>query len=531
MAQLRPFNGRIIFDHLPKTGGLAVRAWLARALGADSVAPHVAGAHQTLIRRYGGQYPIIAAHLQFVGEGLDPRYQYITCLREPLDRAVSWLFIAKNHHEQIHPLPLGLLASRFIATDGEDLHDDLLVHIENAYTAHFASISSDTARDSSQKLGLAFSAVGKYDVWGFFEDFSAFVADVAALIGLPAPNDIERVNVSPGRPKLESISPRLRKRLEELNALDIELYNMLRGQRGAARRNEPTPPDVSPWSPYNAGHSDRAYSAPEFSLISATLEEKGAVSRGEPVAFVVDFSLSVPIPNLEIGIHIFDEDGRCAFGTNTTLLNQPLLRVRPGTHRMLYSVIVDLPAGKYTAGFAAADVEGQRELAWYDKLVEFSVVTPRPQAGVGYASLSVVAGYRQTGEEIIGLVHDATGSLKIDCELKSVEVGSEFFVPVRIENASRQSWVGTDHNPLNLAYHWLDQDGKAVVFDGERTAFPATKLEPNQTLSAQVRVVAPGLPGSYRLVLTPVQERHRWFDGCATFTPGVLDLFVVDRST
>ena len=150
-------------------------------------------------------------------------------------------------------------------------------------------------------------------------------------------------------------------------------------------------------------------------------------------------------------------------------------------------------------------------------------------ASVGYASLAVVAGYRQTGEEIIGLVHDATGSLKIDCELKSVEVGSEFFVPVRIENASRQSWVGTDHNPLNLAYHWLDQDGKAVVFDGERTAFPATKLEPNQTLSAQVRVVAPGLPGSYRLVLTPVQERHCWFDGCATFTPGVLDLFVVDR--
>jgi hypothetical protein len=109
----------------------------------------------------------------------------------------------------------------------------------------------------------------------------------------------------------------------------------------------------------------------------------------------VDFSLTAPIPELEIGIHIIDEDGRCAFGTNTTLLNQPLTQVRPGTHRVQYSIVADLPEGKYTVGFALADLARRRELAWYDKLAEFSVTAPRPQASVGYASLPVTAAYRQ----------------------------------------------------------------------------------------------------------------------------------------
>jgi len=62
MEKPRPFNGRVIFDHLPKTGGSATRVWLVSALGPASVMSVLGGDHRTLIRRFGGEYPIIAAH-------------------------------------------------------------------------------------------------------------------------------------------------------------------------------------------------------------------------------------------------------------------------------------------------------------------------------------------------------------------------------------------------------------------------------------------------------------------------------------
>ena len=536
MVEPRPFNGRVIFDHLPKTGGLAIRAWLERSLGAASIAPHQIGYHQKLIRRYGGDYPVIAAHIEFCGEGLDPRYQYLACVREPLDRAISWLFFVKTHDERLSPLllPLREKVNRFITSEGDDLEPDLVGYIGNSYAEHFSSILAEACVSDAEKLSTALSATRQYEVCGLYEDFPAFIGNVAALIGLPAPNDLERVNVTLVRPTAATISPPLRKRLEDLNALDIELYDKLRERWANKQRHPPiaTLPRTSPWLPYNASHRERMYSISDFTLVSAGLEGKDAVSRGQSLLFAVEFSLAEPIPELEIGIHIFDEDGRWAFGTNTTLLKQPLLRIRAGTHRVQYCVIAELPEGKYTAGFAFAErrPEGHRQLAWYDKLAEFSVVVPRPQACVGYASLPVVGSYRQIGEEVVFLIADATGSLQVDSPFDHVEVGDEFFLPVRIENSSGQTWVSTQRNPLQVSYHWLDQDGDTVLFEGERTPFPVTKVEPNEVVNVLLRVVAPSSPGMYHLLVTPMQEGNCWFNEAASFTPGLLDLLVVSRS-
>ena len=86
------FGGRVVFDHLPKTAGQAVNAWLRAELGESCVTTNLIGEHRALIHQYGGDYSVISGHVHFSREGLDPRYQYITCLREPIDRAVSWLF-------------------------------------------------------------------------------------------------------------------------------------------------------------------------------------------------------------------------------------------------------------------------------------------------------------------------------------------------------------------------------------------------------------------------------------------------------
>jgi len=62
MEKPRPFNGRVIFDHLPKTGGQAVKAWLTNTLGTGTVTTNLIGEHRALIRRYGGAYAVISGH-------------------------------------------------------------------------------------------------------------------------------------------------------------------------------------------------------------------------------------------------------------------------------------------------------------------------------------------------------------------------------------------------------------------------------------------------------------------------------------
>ncbi len=69
------FPGRIIFDHLAKTAGQAVNAWLQQELGTGSVTDNLIGSQRELIQGYGGNYSIIGGHFSFDGSGFDPRYQ------------------------------------------------------------------------------------------------------------------------------------------------------------------------------------------------------------------------------------------------------------------------------------------------------------------------------------------------------------------------------------------------------------------------------------------------------------------------
>lgn len=529
MGKPQAFAGRVIFDHLPKTAGQAVNAWLTKSLGYGCVTPNLIGVHRDLIRRYGGEYSVISAHVGFEGDGIDPRYRYMTTFREPIDRAISWLFYVLPNYA----FPLREQAERFVASQGEELDVEFRKTINNPYVDHFANVLSTATRSDEEKLADALSVIEQYDVWGFYEEMPAFLADVAALIGLPAPKQFERVNVTRGRPSVEQINPLLRKRLEELNTLDLELCRALRErwQREQIHRTTISLPEVPLWAPYNpvlVPLLDRAFTAPGFTILSVALEGGDTFSCGHILRFELEFSLAVAVADLVIGIHVFDEDGRSAFCTNTAILERPLLHMSRGTHRMGYYLVADLPEGQYTAGFAFIErcAEGNRELAWYDKLVTFRVLVQRLTPSVGYVSLPVEFVCWKTSDIVTSLVEDAAGTLVTDALLGDVAVGEALDMPVRLENASAQTWVSTVLNPIYLSYHWLDQTGNSIVFDGECTPLPVLEVLPGQKLPAQMRVVAPREPGRYRLVLVPVQEKRCWFDERG-FTPGVLEMNVV----
>ncbi len=525
----RYFDGRVIFDHLPKTAGQAINAWLTNELGSGCVTTNLIGEHRSLIRRFGGSHSLISGHLIFQGEGLDPRYGYITCFREPVDRAISWLYYVTKHKSGLTDLGnFWHEACRLLVSEGDDLGTEFTPSLANPYVAHFASIAGPIPLTDDAKLTAAIAAIDQYDVWGLYEDMPGFMTDVSALLGLGAPAALPRVNVTKARPRESEVSPKLLRRLQELNALDLELYRILYA-RWQRRKQPPVAllPNVSKWTPYNV-QQERVFSAPEFTLLSVHMNAEGNVVPLQILPFTLEFYLETSVVELEIGIHILDEYHRTAFGTNTTLLNKKLFNVKQGTHRVQYYLVVDLPEGAYTAGFAFAVplATGNRELAWFDKLVDFNVTIHRKQADVGYASMSAEVSYQQTSDAILDELKDGSGTVTVEAVLGSLACGEVVILPVVLQNTSTQVWAGTHLNPIVLSYHWFDADGTVRLFEGERTPLPSITVEPGKPLLVSMRVVAPATPGHYQLALLCVQKDLIWFDQLG-FTPTVLDVPVV----
>ena len=262
--------------------------------------------------------------------------------------------------------------------------------------------------------------------------------------------------------------------------------------------------------------ADREISSPDLTLMSAVLREDKDVAHGQLITFDIDFILNRKIDDLAAGIHIFDEQNRRAVYINNTLLGQSHRSLPSGSYRVSYYLIANLPAGKYTAGFAFSErlsEDRQLELAWRDVMCEFQV---SHQAGKTFASYSYLPAEISLYPTRLALaemvVHQAIGSLLVDIPVSSMVPGEKATIGVRIVNRSEQVWVGDSFRPVRLSYHWLNGSGKMLVMDGLRSPLPVGGVAAGQTLNAELQVLAPHEAGAYILMLTLVQERVGWFE-------------------
>lgn len=107
---------------------------------------------------------------------------------------------------------------------------------------------------------------------------------------------------------------------------------------------------------------------------------------------------------------------------------------------------------------------------------------------------------------------DAHGSADVVTAPSSVAVRETFGVQLQIENRSDQPWRGTPLCPLNLSYHWRDTEDNVTVFDGIRTPTPSSGFADGATTCVTLDVVAPDVPGTYRLLPSLVQEGAAWLE-------------------
>ncbi len=88
-------------------------------------------------------------------------------------------------------------------------------------------------------------------------------------------------------------------------------------------------------------------------------------------------------------------------------------------------------------------------------------------------------------------------------ELEPAQAGALGSARVEIENAGASSWRG-----LSVAYHWLDDLGNALDWDGLRTAI--APLAPGERTETDVAVRGTMLPARYRLAFDVVHEYRYW---------------------
>ena len=91
-----------------------------------------------------------------------------------------------------------------------------------------------------------------------------------------------------------------------------------------------------------------------------------------------------------------------------------------------------------------------------------------------------------------------------DWTLEDPQAGAVGRAHVELENAGTVTW-----RDVRLAYHWLDERGNPIVWDGERTPLP--ELAPGERVQVDARVRAPIPPGRYRLALDLVADHRAWF--------------------
>ena len=93
----------------------------------------------------------------------------------------------------------------------------------------------------------------------------------------------------------------------------------------------------------------------------------------------------------------------------------------------------------------------------------------------------------------------------LDWRLDQPQAGSLGDAHITLENTGTVHW----RKGIRMGYHWLDERGNAIVWDGVHTPLERT-VEPGDSLRQAVALRAPIPPGRYRLSVDLVEEHRFW---------------------
>src|SRR5918994_3058781 len=95
-------------------------------------------------------------------------------------------------------------------------------------------------------------------------------------------------------------------------------------------------------------------------------------------------------------------------------------------------------------------------------------------------------------------------------ELPELRAGVAAPARVVLRNDGTATWRSRRESGVQLSYHWLDDRGNAIVWDGPRVGFERP-VAPGEEVELETLLRAPQPPGRYRLAFALVEEFRFWF--------------------
>lgn len=237
----------VIFLHIPKTGGTTLQHILQRCYPRDQIRTFKDANRCNEIEKFKilspekrETYRLIQGHLAFgFHRNLPGPSTYITFLREPIDRALSFYFYAKSQpdHYLYAALNDGQRALKTLLRQ----HTAMTHEFFNLQTSMIAGDEwADAARPADHTaLERAKQNLRNNFVVGLTEEFDASLQLMSQRFGWDV-KSYDRKNVTRRKPRVDSVDDETRVLLKQANALDIELHQFARGlfdaQRAVAAR-------------------------------------------------------------------------------------------------------------------------------------------------------------------------------------------------------------------------------------------------------------------------------------------------------
>jgi hypothetical protein len=562
---------RIYFHHIKKTAGNSLRKFLIDHVGERNVSPMLRGGkYRDALLEYG-RYAVISGHLApLPGDRLPADRTTITLLRDPIDRALSQFvaFLLRNVHG-LNLTPVVDQAREFSAwleaMRPEEL-DMLNGHVQALWPFGW---TAQSIPDPSHMVGAACDALDAFDVVGLQHSLHDALTAVARRVGWPPPTEVPRENVTTERLAAEQLPPSTLARLRRALEADYELYaHALRRAATPARttslgNRDASPPRGHPHDTFDAGptqetHAPTAHDARSGSgeIVVTGIDVRGTVSdaqglrTGEWVTIDVRFHASIGENDLTAGMAIRDHDGVLVFGTNTRLLGD-VLAVTPGDYAVTFRIFNVLGPGRYavTVTLHRGPSHLEKCYDWFENAASFevvdrigdyfegrvrldvkaNVVALSPEANVTWepaASTPDVAVLGQRNPEL----REFSAEISAHAVMEELPRASDLTVRMTFRNSGSQAWPALGRRAVRVAYHWLDQHGDIIEFEGLRTPLPHD-LAPGESVTLACFVRTPESPGALRLRWTLIQEDVAWFDARDAQSALDCDMTVTDSKS
>ncbi|URM31155.1 MULTISPECIES: sulfotransferase family 2 domain-containing protein [Bacillaceae] len=211
----------IIFIHIPKTAGTSMRKTIENQYNIHQIRSYYAGYQDAYNKLKGtpqselSSVKWVQGHFRFgLHEAISHPVQYITMLRHPVDRVISYYyFLRENPRHPLYKQANSLNLKEFIMDEDGIIQDG----IYNLQTKMISGDGTPSIEKAKKNIEEHFLMVG------ITERFNESLAIMRKKLGWNVPYN-HKHNVTRTRPKMAQVPAEVRKLIEQKNEIDFQLY-------------------------------------------------------------------------------------------------------------------------------------------------------------------------------------------------------------------------------------------------------------------------------------------------------------------